>query len=54
MIVALSQVPLDLSADREREGNANFGWGCVGGSPRYLPLNLIVVCRVDHDIANAC
>ena len=44
----------DLSSDREREGNANFGLGCVDGSPRYPPLTLTVACRVDHGIANDC
>ena len=47
-------LPPDLSSDREREGNANFGWGCGGGSHRFPPLALTVACRVDYGIANDC
>ena len=54
MIVALSRAPFDLSSDREREGNADFEQGCIGGLPRYPPLTLTVAYRVAHGVANDC
>ena len=52
--ITVLQSTINLSSDREQEGNANFGWGCVGGSSRYPPLTLTVACCMDNGIANDC